>query len=58
MKWLVRTASSLLFLLFVACSARAQAAVDLSEIPAVAGYEQPLIEELRTELRPPLTQDR
>ena len=52
MKWLVRTASSLLFPLLIACSARAQAAVDLSQIPAVSGYEQPLIEELRAELRP------
>jgi len=52
MKWLVRTASSLLFPLLIARSARAQAAVDLSQIPAVSGYEQPLIEELRVELRP------
>jgi len=52
MKWLVRTASSLLFPLLIACSARAQAAVDLPQIPAVSGYEQPLIEELRAELRP------
>ncbi len=55
MKWLVRTASSLLFPLLIACSASPQAAFDLSHvepIPAVSGYEQALIEELRAELRP------
>lgn len=55
MKWLVRTASSLLFPLLIACSASAQAAFDLchfDQVPAVSGYEQPLIEELRAELRP------
>ena len=55
MKWLGRTASSLLFPLLIACSASAQAAFELShldQIPAVSGYEQPLIEELRAELRP------
>src|SRR6266576_955648 len=54
MKWLVRTASSLLFPLLIACSASAQAAFDchFDQVPAVSGYEQPLIEELRAELRP------
>src|SRR2546429_1524362 len=49
MKWLVRTASSLLFPLLIACSASAQAAFDchFDQVPAVSGYEQPLIEELR-----------
>src|SRR6184192_105215 len=54
MKWIVRTASSLLFPLLIACSASAQAAFDchFDQVPAVSGYEQPLIEELRAELRP------
>src|SRR5947199_8994430 len=54
MKWLVRTASSLLFPLLIACSASAQDAFDchFDQVPAVSGYEQPLIEELRAELRP------
>lgn len=50
MKRCVRTLASLLFPLLAACSASAQARVDLSrlaQIPAVSGYEQPLIEEIR-----------
>lgn len=54
MKWCVRTLSSLIFPLLIAGSASAQAAFDpsrLEQIPAVSGYEQPLIEEIRSSLR-------
>ena len=54
MNWRVRTLGWLLFLLFLACSARAQTPSDVSpfeQIPAVSGYEQPLIEKIRSQLR-------
>ncbi|HEX8882438.1 MAG TPA: M20/M25/M40 family metallo-hydrolase [Candidatus Acidoferrum sp.] len=54
MKWCFRTLSSLIFPLLIAGSARPQAAFDpsrLEQIPAVSGYEQPLIEEIRDPLR-------
>ena len=54
MKWCFRTLSSLIFPLFIAGSASAQAAFDpsrLEQIPAVSGYEQPLIEGIRGLLR-------
>ena len=50
MSWRLRTLSSLILPLLIACPARPQAAFDLSrleQIPAVSGYEQPLIEEIR-----------
>src|SRR5215469_10900640 len=55
MKRRVRILPSLLFPLLTAGSASAQATFDLSrlaQIPAVSGYEQPLIEEIRGLLRP------
>jgi putative aminopeptidase len=54
MKWRLRTLSSLILPLLIAGPASAQAAFDLSrleQIPAVSGYEQPLIEEIRGPLR-------
>ncbi|HEX2664710.1 MAG TPA: hypothetical protein VHM93_17900, partial [Candidatus Acidoferrum sp.] len=54
MKWCFRTLSSLIFPLLIAGSASAQAAFDpsrLEQIPAVSGYEQPLVEEIRSSLR-------
>ncbi|HEY6945522.1 MAG TPA: M20/M25/M40 family metallo-hydrolase [Candidatus Acidoferrum sp.] len=54
MRWRVRTLSSVIVLLSVACGSGAQTPVDVSrleQIPAVSGYEQPLIEEIRSQLR-------
>ena len=54
MKWRIRTIGSMLFLLSISCSSRAQMPPDFSlleQIPAVSGYEQPLIEEIRSQLR-------
>jgi len=54
MKWTLRTICLVALLLSLDCLARAQTFFDVSrlaEIPAVSGYEQPLIEELRSQLR-------
>ena len=54
MKWRIRTVGSVFFLLSITCSSRAQMPPDflpLEQIPAVSGYEQPLIEEIRSQLR-------
>jgi putative aminopeptidase FrvX len=54
MMWRVRTLGSMLVLFLFSCSARAQTTFDtsrLDQIPAVSGYEQPLIEEIRSQLR-------
>jgi putative aminopeptidase FrvX len=54
MKCCFRTLSSLIFPLLIAGSASPQAALDpsrLEQIPAVSGYEQPLIEGIRGPLR-------
>src|SRR5689334_10331001 len=54
MKWFVRMLGSMFVLFLFNCSARAQMAFDVSrleQIPAVSGYEQPLIEEIRSQLR-------
>ena len=54
MSWRFRTPGSILVFLLVACSTTAQAVIDVSrieQIPAVSGYEQPLMEEIRSQLR-------
>ncbi|HEV2197073.1 MAG TPA: M20/M25/M40 family metallo-hydrolase [Candidatus Acidoferrum sp.] len=54
MKWRVRTLGSVMVLLSAACCSSAQTAMDVSrleQIPAVSGYEQQLIDEIRTQLR-------
>jgi putative aminopeptidase FrvX len=54
MKWPFRTASPLIAVLLSACSITAQTSLDVSrleQIPAVSGYEQPLIEEIRSQLK-------
>lgn len=50
----VRTLGPAAVLLSMACCSRAQTQIDVShleQIPAVSGYEQPLLEEIRTQLR-------
>ncbi len=55
MKWCLRTLGSALVLLAIACCSTAQTPMmdvsRLAQIPAVSGYEQTLIEEIRTQLR-------
>ena len=54
MKWRVRTLVSTFGLFSVVCCSRAQSLIDVSrleQIPAVSGYEQQLIEEIRSRLR-------
>ena len=54
MKWRVRTLGSATVLLLLVRSSTAQTFLDssrLEEIPAVSGYEQPLIEEIHNQLR-------
>src|SRR5690348_9258729 len=54
MRWCVRMLSSAVLFFSVACRSGAQTPVDISrldQIPAVSGYEQPLIEEIRIQLR-------
>src|ERR1051325_9589079 len=54
MKWCVRTLGPAAVLLLFVCSSSAQTLLDISrleEIPAVSGYEQPLIEEIRNYIR-------
>jgi putative aminopeptidase len=54
MQWMLPTIYLMTSLLFFLCPARSQTffnASDLAEIPAVSGYEQPLMEEIRTRLR-------
>lgn len=54
MKWRVRTLGFAVVLLTVARCLSAQAPIDVShfdQIPAVSGYEQALIEEIRSQLR-------
>jgi putative aminopeptidase len=54
MKWRVRTLGSTIGLFSVVCWSSAQTPMDVSrleQIPAVSGYEQPLIEEIRNQLR-------
>ena len=53
MRWHVRTLGYAIVLLAVPCGSGAQTPMDVSrleQIPAVSGYEQPLIEEIRSEL--------
>jgi len=50
----IRTLGSAVALLAIACCSDAQTPMDVSrlaQIPAVSGYEQPLIEEIRSQLR-------
>lgn len=55
MKWRFQTFCLVNLTLIFVCSARPQTFLDVrhlvEEIPAVSGYEQPLIEEIRTQLR-------
>ena len=54
MRQRVRTLGSAIVLLSMACCSDAQTPMDvlrLEQIPAVTGYEQPLIEEIRSQLR-------
>ena len=54
MRQRVRTLGSAIVLLSMACYSSAQTSMDISrleQIPAVSGYEQPLIEEIRSQLR-------
>ena len=54
MKWRVRTLGFAVVLLSMACCSSAQTPMDVShleQIPAVSGYEQSLIEEIRSQLR-------
>lgn len=54
MKWFVRMLGLMFVLFSFNCSARGQTAFDVSrleQIPAVSGYERPLIEEIRSQLR-------
>jgi putative aminopeptidase len=54
MKWCFRTLSYAIVLLLLVCFSSAQTRLDISrleQIPAVSGYEQPLIEEIRSQLR-------
>jgi len=54
MRQRVPTFGSLIVLLLTACYAAAQAPMDVSRLeqtPAVSGYEQPLMEEIRSQLR-------
>ena len=54
MTWRVRTLGALAAALLFTCRAGSQTVFDLSrleQIPAVSGYEQPLIEEIRSQVR-------
>ncbi|HKW34270.1 MAG TPA: M20/M25/M40 family metallo-hydrolase [Candidatus Acidoferrum sp.] len=54
MRQRVRTLGSAIVLLSIACCSSAQTPIDVSrleQIPAVSGYEQQLIEEIRSQLR-------
>jgi putative aminopeptidase FrvX len=54
MKWRVRTLGSAVIFLSMARASSAQTPIDFSrleQIPAVSGYEQPLIDEIRSQLR-------
>ena len=54
MRWRIRTLSSAMAFWSVVCGSSAQTAMDVSrfeQIPAVSGYEQPLIEEIRSQLQ-------
>jgi len=54
MRQRVRTLGCAVVLLLMACCSSAQAPMDVSrleQIPAVSGYEQPFIEEIRSQLR-------